>query len=104
MPNEIYDWCVEHLYRKSKKKTRHAKPPRISSELVRSDYYAYLLDLDQIEKIMDNLPDEYFTTHDGFLKLATAAKSFNRPGLKEMLLEKCRTHPRRRHTPYDEYD
>ena len=72
MCNDIKEWLIKHLY-KIKKRTTREHNMNIDTTF-HNEYNVSPLDLN---KIIYNLPDEYWIDHELFLKFTTFCKYFN---------------------------
>ena len=93
MPKELYEWLFNNLsykHNKQGKKTKKTdKTSTLSGEILEDAPYQYLFTDNQLQTILDSLPESYILNHENWLKTATAFKGLNKA---EFFLEYCLNH------------
>lgn len=96
MPEDLKQWLINNQQNTTKKvkehKARTEKQIKLQSTI---GYYCYNITDEKVKQIITKIPDEYWTSHDKWLILATAMKSMNKC---ELFLKMCAEHPKTNYT------
>ena len=96
IPKDLKEWLIKNQQTTTKKlkeqKVRSEKQIQLHHSI---GYYCYNITDEKVKQIITKIPDEYWTTHDKWLILATAMKSMDKC---ELFLKMCAEHPKTNYT------
>lgn len=96
IPHDLKEWLIKNQQDTTKKVKEQKARTKKQVELQGSiGYYCYNITDKKVKQIITKIPDEYWTTHDKWLLLATAMKAMNKC---ELFLKMCAEHPKTNYT------
>ena len=96
IPHDLKEWLIKNQQNTTKKVKEQKARTKKQVELQGSiGYYCYNITDAKVKQIITKIPDEYWTTHDKWLLLATAMKAMNKC---ELFLKMCAEHPKTNYT------